>query len=222
MSSAASSSIRRLPFREAVSSLRQGTEKVTLSSDVAGVTLRFVAKNSEPGPRQFLRNHAPRLAYANPTLPFTIERIRDPRTKSKDPNNPDKGAVWEGGVMPKPEMVIAFRNKGRQTGNTLLLLSGSPLCVYGRNIEQREQSLKLLLLSFLTFGSATLAIPMTSTITITIANALDTGIGGSAPAQTVPLTHLDGDKILAQLLSVAGEERLRGIEAPSSTSGPTA
>ncbi|WVQ99860.1 hypothetical protein IAU59_007003 [Kwoniella sp. CBS 9459] len=150
MSSAASSSIRRLPFREAVSSLRQGSEKVTLSSDVAGVMLRFVAKNSEAGPRQFLRNHAPRLAYANPTLPFTIERIRDPRTKSKDPNNPDKDAVWKDG-MPKPEMVVSFH--------------------------------------------------------------------GAAPAQTLPLTHLDGDKILAQLISVAGEARMRGIEAPPITSG---
>ncbi|WVF72641.1 hypothetical protein IAT40_007459 [Kwoniella sp. CBS 6097] len=147
MSSAASSSIRRLPFREAVSTLRQGSEQVTLSSDVAGVTLRFVAKNSEAGPRQFLRSHGPRLAYANPTLPINVERIRDPRTKSKDPKNPDKDAVWKDGVMPKPEMIVSFH--------------------------------------------------------------------GSAPAQTLPLTHLDGDKILAQLISVAGEERMRGIEAPA-------
>ncbi|WVR07389.1 hypothetical protein IAU60_004430 [Kwoniella sp. DSM 27419] len=148
MSSAASKTIRRLPLREALSELRQSSTGLQISSDVSSVTLRFVAKNAEAGPRQFLRTHAPRLAYANPSLPIHVERIRDPRSKSKDPKSPDAGAVWKDGVMPKPEMIVAFQGE---------------------------------------------------------------------PAQTLPLSHLDGDKILAQLISVAGEERTRGIAAPESS-----
>ncbi|WWD18933.1 hypothetical protein CI109_103389 [Kwoniella shandongensis] len=145
MSSSASSSIRRLPFRQALTSLKSGPGAVTLSSNVSAIKLRFVAKNSEAGPRQFLRNYAPKLAYANPSLPIQIERIRDPRSKHRNPKSPDAGAVWENGEQPKPEMIVSFHG---------------------------------------------------------------------AAAQTLPLTHLDGEKILAQLISVAGEERPQGIEAP--------
>ncbi|WRT68249.1 uncharacterized protein IL334_005225 [Kwoniella shivajii] len=142
MSSAASSSLRRLPFREAVTALKTGNEKLQLSKDVKSITLRFVAKNSEAGPRQFVRTHAPRLAYANPNLQITIKRIPDPRSKHKNPKSPDSGAEWQNGIMPKPEMEIGFNGE---------------------------------------------------------------------PTQTLPLSHLDGDKILAQLISVAGEERTKVI-----------
>ncbi|WWC90857.1 uncharacterized protein L201_005794 [Kwoniella dendrophila CBS 6074] len=150
-SSVAGTSLRRLPFREAVERLRIGSNDLILSNDVKSVTMRFVAKNSEPGPRQFLRNHAPKLSYSNPNLKINIHRIPDPRSKHKNPNSPDKDAIWENGIMPKPEMEIGF-------------------------------------------------------------------VG--APSQTVPLSHLDGDKILAQLISVAGEERVKSLEGPSSTPTP--
>ncbi|KAK8854918.1 hypothetical protein IAR55_003657 [Kwoniella newhampshirensis] len=145
MSSSASSSVRRLPLRQALTSLRSGPGPITLSSNVSAIKLRFVAKNAEAGPRQFLRDYAPKLAYANPSLPIQVERIPDPRAKHRDPKSPDAGAVWENGEQPKPEMIIFFH------GST---------------------------------------------------------------AQTLPLSHLDGAKILAQLISVAGEERPQGIEAP--------
>ncbi|WWC93682.1 hypothetical protein V866_000518 [Kwoniella sp. B9012] len=147
MSSAASSSLRRLPLREAVNTLRTSTDNLVLSNDIRSVTLRFVAKNSEAGPRQFIRTHLPRLSYSNPNLSINVHRIPDPRAKHKNPNSPDKGAVWENGIMPKPEMKIDF---------------------------------------------------------------------DGTPSQTLPLSHLDGDKILAQLISVAGEERLKSLEGPSS------
>ncbi|WWC63126.1 uncharacterized protein I303_105726 [Kwoniella dejecticola CBS 10117] len=147
-SSSASTSLRRLPFREALTALRSGGDNLILSSDVRSVTVRFVAKNSEAGPRQFIRTHLPKLSYANPNLRVNISRIPDPRFKSKDPKSPDHGAVWEGGIMPKPEMEIGF---------------------------------------------------------------------AGAPAQTLPLSHLDGDKILAQLIAVAGEERARAVGGPSNS-----
>lgn len=72
--------------------------------------------------RQFLRHHAPALAYANPLLPIGIHRIPDPRSKHKDPNSPDREAVklgrWGGvpdglqlgkGNVPGGEMVVEFR-----------------------------------------------------------------------------------------------------------------
>lgn len=72
--------------------------------------------------RQFLRQHAPALAYANPLLPIAIHRIPDPRSKHKDPNSPDRDAVklgrWGGvpdglqlgsGNVPGGEMVVEFR-----------------------------------------------------------------------------------------------------------------
>lgn len=66
--------------------------------------LRDLADSSE-----FLRTIAPRIAYANPSLPFIVERTKDPRSKSKDPNGPNAGAKqWEEG-QPGPSVVVDFR-----------------------------------------------------------------------------------------------------------------
>jgi hypothetical protein len=55
---------------------------------------------------EFVRTIAPRLAYANPTLPFQIDRLRDPRSKALDPKSPDAGVgAWEGG-MPKASLRV--------------------------------------------------------------------------------------------------------------------
>ncbi|RSH88592.1 hypothetical protein EHS25_002819 [Saitozyma podzolica] len=118
MSSAASSSssaIRRLPLRQALETLRSGEGSRVLPPTVRGVTFRFVAKDSEPGPRDFLRTIAPRLAYSNPSLPIRVDRIRDPRTKSKDPKSPDAGAqAWDDGV-PSGEMVVELDGQEPRT-----------------------------------------------------------------------------------------------------------
>lgn len=60
-------------------------------------------------PSDFIRTIAPRIAYANPHLPFIVERQPDPRAKHKNPNNPDANAQpWTDG-QPGPTVVIAFR-----------------------------------------------------------------------------------------------------------------
>lgn len=64
------------------------------------------AHESELTISEFLRTYAPRIAYANPTLAFAVERIRDPRTKTVNPNNPNKGAEWENGEQPGSTMVV--------------------------------------------------------------------------------------------------------------------
>ncbi|TYJ52771.1 hypothetical protein B9479_006622 [Cryptococcus floricola] len=142
--------LNRLPLKQAAASLRENSANVTLSPSVSALSMRFVAKNSEAGPRQFLRQYAPSLAYANPSLPILVHRIPDPRSKHKNPENPDKEAMetglfgGKGGSkeMPKPEMIIEFHD---------------------------------------------------------------------GPKQVLPLSHLDGEKILGQLLSVAGEARHAGL-----------
>lgn len=48
----------------------------------------------------FLRVIAPRIAYANPSLPFAVERIRN------DPRNADSSAS---AAVPGPSMTIEFR-----------------------------------------------------------------------------------------------------------------
>lgn len=56
--------------------------------------------------REFIRSIAPRIAYANPTLPFHINRIRDPRSKHLNPKSPDAGAAaWDNG-MPPAELIV--------------------------------------------------------------------------------------------------------------------
>ncbi|WWC71723.1 uncharacterized protein I206_105681 [Kwoniella pini CBS 10737] len=147
-SSIASTSLRRLPFKEAINLLRNGNDNLILSNDIKSITIKFIAKNSESGPRQFLKNHLPKISYINPKIEIKINRLPDPRSKSKDPKliKINKEINWENGIMPKPEMEIGF-------------------------------------------------------------------VG--APSQTVPLSHLDGDKILAQLISVAGEERVRAVDGPN-------
>lgn len=84
--------------------------------------------------RQFLREHAPALAYANPLLPIVIRRIPDPRSKHKDPNSPDRDAVklgrWGGvpdglqlgsGNVPGGEMVVEFRMSSSSPSYSVVL-----------------------------------------------------------------------------------------------------
>ena len=58
--------------------------------------------------RQFLKEFAPKIAFANPTLPINVERIRDPRSKALNPKSPDAGAGvdWVDGKQPEPEMIV--------------------------------------------------------------------------------------------------------------------
>ncbi|KAI9637265.1 uncharacterized protein MKK02DRAFT_43189 [Dioszegia hungarica] len=110
-SSASSSAIRRLPVRQAISSLTSGEGSTSLPSRVKGLRLSFVSKNSPSGPREFVRTIAPRLAYANPTLPFHIDRLRDPRSKALDKKSPDAGVgAWEGG-MPKASLRVEIEGE---------------------------------------------------------------------------------------------------------------
>lgn len=125
------------PVSKTFAALRNVRASLPLSPNVKSLKISFVAKNSAPGPRyvssppspppltvrrQFLRDHAPALAYANPLLPIGIHRIPDPRSKHKDPNSPDRDAVrlgrWGGvpdglqlgtGNVPGGEMVVEFR-----------------------------------------------------------------------------------------------------------------
>lgn len=162
-SSASSSAIRRLPVRQAISSLTSGEGSTSLPSRVKGLRLSFVSKNSPSGPRyvfstpyrlfrevqgrpwdglsrlgvwkqvtqgskliisEFVRTIAPRLAYANPTLPFHIDRLRDPRSKALDKKSPDAGVgAWEGG-MPKASLRVEIG-----TSFSLSALISSTSCV---------------------------------------------------------------------------------------------
>lgn len=128
------------PVSKTFAALRNAPASLPLSPSVKALKISFVAKNAAPGPRyvsprltysftppltlprQFLRQHAPALAYANPLLPIGIHRIPDPRSKHKDPNSPDRDAVrlgrWGGvpeglqlgtGNVPGGEMVVEFR-----------------------------------------------------------------------------------------------------------------
>lgn len=84
--------------------------------------VRSPAPLADPPRRQFLRHHAPALAYANPLLPIAVRRIPDPRSKDQDPSSPHREAVklgrWGGvadglqlgkGNVPGGEMVVEFR-----------------------------------------------------------------------------------------------------------------
>ncbi|WOO82662.1 uncharacterized protein LOC62_04G006144 [Vanrija pseudolonga] len=107
--------LRRLPLREAIAALSSGEGATRLSPAVKGLSISFVQKNAEPGPRNFLRTIAPRIAYANPTLPIAITRYKDPRTKSLDPNSPDAGAApWADGA-PGPSLTVSFHERPEQT-----------------------------------------------------------------------------------------------------------
>ena len=57
--------------------------------------------------REFVRRFAPQLAYANPTIPFHVEHIPDPRRRSRQP---DAAPIlpWPGGERPAPQMTIEF------------------------------------------------------------------------------------------------------------------
>lgn len=57
---------------------------------------------------KFLNSFAPQLAYANPFVPFHVERIPDPRTKALDPNAPGKKASWPEGSIPSPELQVDY------------------------------------------------------------------------------------------------------------------
>ncbi|KAL0249717.1 hypothetical protein I308_103018 [Cryptococcus tetragattii IND107] len=116
------------PVSKTFAALRNAPASLPLSPSVKALKISFVAKNASPGPRQFLRQHAPALAYANPLLPIAIHRIPDPRSKHKDPNSPDRDAVklgrWGGvpdglqlgsGNVPGGEMVVEFHNAPAQT-----------------------------------------------------------------------------------------------------------
>ncbi|OWZ40587.1 hypothetical protein C349_03826 [Cryptococcus neoformans var. grubii Br795] len=116
------------PVSQTFAALRSATASLPLSPSVKSITLSFVAKNAGPGPRQFLRHHAPALAYANPLLPIAIRRIPDPRSKDQDPSSPHREAVklgrWGGvadglqlgkGNVPGGEMVVEFHNAPAQT-----------------------------------------------------------------------------------------------------------
>lgn len=101
----------RIPLRQAIQALKTGEGSAPLPSAVRSLKLRHVARNAPSGPRDFAKTIAPRIAYANPSLPFTIERIRDPRSKSLDDKSPDAGATWDGeavGVkgVPEGELIV--------------------------------------------------------------------------------------------------------------------
>ncbi|WVO17709.1 hypothetical protein L204_105407 [Cryptococcus depauperatus] len=123
MSSKLPKAFNRLPLQKTIEVLQSSTAAVKLSPRVRGLYMKFVAKNSPAGPRQFLREYAPALSYANPSIPFHVHRIRDPRAKHKDPNNPDKEAVsaglWDGPggskEMPVAEMTVDFHDGPKQT-----------------------------------------------------------------------------------------------------------
>ncbi|KAL1409072.1 hypothetical protein Q8F55_005896 [Vanrija albida] len=111
----AAKALRRLPLREAIAALSAGDGATVLSPAVKGISISFVQKNAEPGPREFLRTIAPRIAYANPTLPFAIHRVADPRSKALDPKAPDAGAApWTDGT-PGPSLVVSFHERPEQT-----------------------------------------------------------------------------------------------------------
>ncbi|KAL7423482.1 hypothetical protein Q5752_001062 [Cryptotrichosporon argae] len=110
--------IRRLPLAAAIKAVSSGPGAERLSASVSGLNVRFVAKNSEVGPREFVRTVAPRIAYANPALPIAIDRIPDPRSRSLDPRDPGKaagaGAAWNDGV-PGASMVVHFHDRPART-----------------------------------------------------------------------------------------------------------
>ena len=58
--------------------------------------------------RDFVRQFAPQLAYANPALPMTVERIPDPRNPSRKPGA-GQIAHWPGGAVPPTEVTVDFR-----------------------------------------------------------------------------------------------------------------
>lgn len=64
--------------------------------------------------RDFLRTIAPRIAYANPTLPIAINRYKDPRSKSLDPKSPHAGAApWTDGA-PGASLTVSFHERPEQ------------------------------------------------------------------------------------------------------------
>ncbi|BEI86022.1 hypothetical protein CcaverHIS002_0603090 [Cutaneotrichosporon cavernicola] len=118
--------LRRLPLQRALATLRASEGSHKLSTEVAGiaVTFRPDGKN-EPGPINFLSRWAPRIAYANPTLPFLVNRIPMPFKPSRseykpnvDPNAPTteeeitRRAEAEAQV---PSLTVSFHSKPSQT-----------------------------------------------------------------------------------------------------------
>ncbi|EIW67360.1 hypothetical protein M231_02498 [Tremella mesenterica] len=102
--------LNRLPFQTAVSALKRGEGSSQLPSVVKGIKMKFVARNSPSGPREFIKTYAPRIAYANPSISMSFERIPDPRSKSKDPKDKNKSAdisLWENG-QPEPELFVEY------------------------------------------------------------------------------------------------------------------
>lgn len=59
---------------------------------------------------QFLKEFAPRIAYANPLVPINVERIRDPRSKDLNPSAPDAGAQWD--KQPEGELKVVLGESG--------------------------------------------------------------------------------------------------------------
>ncbi|KAK4687500.1 large subunit ribosomal protein MRP49, partial [Tremellales sp. Uapishka_1] len=108
--------IRRLPLRQAVDSLKSGVGAIKLDPSVSALSIRFLAHNTESGPRDFVQTIAPRIAYSNPTLPMHIHRIADRRTKSKNPKGRDSLARdGEQEEDTKPVMVVDFHQQPTQT-----------------------------------------------------------------------------------------------------------
>ncbi|GMK58347.1 hypothetical protein CspeluHIS016_0503790 [Cutaneotrichosporon spelunceum] len=118
--------LRRLPLQRALAALRASEGSTKLSAEVSGiaVTFRPDGKNA-PGPINFLSRWAPRIAYANPGLPFLVNRIPMPFKPAKseykpnvDPNAPTteeeiaRRAEAEAQV---PSLTVSFHSKPSQT-----------------------------------------------------------------------------------------------------------
>ncbi|KLT39919.1 hypothetical protein CC85DRAFT_288006 [Cutaneotrichosporon oleaginosum] len=112
--------LRRLPLKRALSALREAEGTHKLSSSVSGIAITFRPDGrNERGPINFLARVAPRIAYANPTLPFLVNRIPMPFKPSKseyrpnvDPNAPvseEEIARRAEAEKQVPSLTVSFR-----------------------------------------------------------------------------------------------------------------
>jgi hypothetical protein len=144
--------VRRLPLRQAIQTLRSAEGSSTLRPNVKSLTMRFIPKNAESGPRsvllpkrlytdliswyrEFIASIAPRIAYSNPSIPINIHRLRDPRgaEKSKDPKDPNRHSDWAlGEAKPTPEMVVDFRGSCFSSVQASLMDVRTRLMISGR------------------------------------------------------------------------------------------
>ncbi|GHJ89794.1 hypothetical protein NliqN6_6196 [Naganishia liquefaciens] len=110
-------SLRRAPLAQAVQSLQNGTGANTVLPDtVRAISLTYTYRRAGKHVDEFIKKIAPRLAYVNPSVEFTISHRPTPSTKAKDPELQKRAEAAkeeiarQGGV--EPTMTVEFHARG--------------------------------------------------------------------------------------------------------------